>query len=179
MAKEIRDRIMEEYDRKQVLSEMDRRLQFVPWARQIRLSALHGSGLKELIKAVRDHKDFDNATRLFRYLPLWEKDELLDMIECRHRNRLYIDPVGEGGHSDPVRPASSAGVVSAVGASRFLATGGGLLFGGPLRGTIDWAMEEAPSYAVGPTFSAPPNPSLTSSSAKPCMKGFIRTSAPL
>lgn len=43
---------MGEYDRKQVLSEMDRRLQFVPWARQIRLSALHGSGLKELIKAV-------------------------------------------------------------------------------------------------------------------------------
>ena len=45
---------MSEYDRKQVLSEMDRRLQFVPWARQIRLSALHGSGLKELIKAVRE-----------------------------------------------------------------------------------------------------------------------------
>ena len=45
---------MEEYDRKQVLSEMDRRLQFVPWARQIRLSALHGSGLKELFKAVKE-----------------------------------------------------------------------------------------------------------------------------
>lgn len=45
---------MGEYERKQVLSEMDRRLQFVPWARQIRLSALHGSGLKEMIKAVRE-----------------------------------------------------------------------------------------------------------------------------
>jgi len=45
---------MEEYDRKQVLSEMDRRLQYVPWARRIRLAALHGSGLKELIKAVRE-----------------------------------------------------------------------------------------------------------------------------
>jgi GTP-binding protein len=45
---------MEEYDRKQVLSEMDRRLQYVPWARQIRLSALHGSGLKELIRAVKE-----------------------------------------------------------------------------------------------------------------------------
>ncbi|MFC1778199.1 GTPase, partial [Pseudomonadota bacterium] len=45
---------MEEYDRKQVLSEMDRRLQYVPWARKIRLSALYGSGLKELIKAVRE-----------------------------------------------------------------------------------------------------------------------------
>jgi len=45
---------MGEYDRKQVLSEMDRRLQFVPWARQIRLSALHGSGLKELYRAVKE-----------------------------------------------------------------------------------------------------------------------------
>jgi len=45
---------MEEYDRKQMLSEMDRKLQYVTWARQIRLSALHGSGLKELIKAVRE-----------------------------------------------------------------------------------------------------------------------------
>lgn len=45
---------MEAYDRKQVLSEMDRRLQFVPWARQIQLSALHGSGLKELMKAVQE-----------------------------------------------------------------------------------------------------------------------------
>lgn len=45
---------LEEYDRKQVLSEMDRRLQYVTWARQIRLSALHGSGLKELIKSVEE-----------------------------------------------------------------------------------------------------------------------------
>jgi len=45
---------MAEYDRKQVLSEMDRRLQYVTWARQIRLSALHGSGLKELVKAVEE-----------------------------------------------------------------------------------------------------------------------------
>jgi GTP-binding protein len=43
---------MTEYDRKQVLSDMDRRLQFVPWARKVRLSALHGSGLKELYTAV-------------------------------------------------------------------------------------------------------------------------------
>jgi GTP-binding protein len=45
---------MEEYDRNQVLSEIDRRLQFVPWARKIRLSALHGSGLKELFAAIRE-----------------------------------------------------------------------------------------------------------------------------
>lgn len=45
---------MDAYDRKQVLSEMDRRLQFVPWARQITISALHGSGLKELMTAVEE-----------------------------------------------------------------------------------------------------------------------------
>ncbi|HEY5774885.1 MAG TPA: ribosome biogenesis GTPase Der [Xanthomonadales bacterium] len=45
---------MGEYDRKQVLSEIDRRLVFVPWARKIRLSALHGSGLKELFSAVKE-----------------------------------------------------------------------------------------------------------------------------
>ena len=45
---------MEEYDRKQVLSDMDRRLQFVPWARRLRMSALHGSGLKELYTAVKE-----------------------------------------------------------------------------------------------------------------------------
>jgi len=45
---------MSEYDRTQVLGTMDRRLQYVTWARQIRMSALHGSGLKELIKAVRE-----------------------------------------------------------------------------------------------------------------------------
>ncbi len=43
---------LDEAHRKQVLSGMDRRLQYVPWARQIRLSALHGSGLKELMRAV-------------------------------------------------------------------------------------------------------------------------------
>jgi len=45
---------MAEDERKRVLSEMDRRLQYVTWARQLRLSALHGSGLKELLNAVRE-----------------------------------------------------------------------------------------------------------------------------
>lgn len=38
--------------RERVLSEMERKLQFVTWARTIRLSALHGSGLQELMNAV-------------------------------------------------------------------------------------------------------------------------------
>ncbi|MCW8925920.1 MAG: ribosome biogenesis GTPase Der [Xanthomonadales bacterium] len=45
---------MAEDERKAVMSEMDRRLQYVTWARQVLLSALHGSGLKELTNAVRE-----------------------------------------------------------------------------------------------------------------------------
>lgn len=37
--------------REQVLETMQRRLQFVPWARKVRLSALHGSGIRELLDA--------------------------------------------------------------------------------------------------------------------------------
>ncbi|MBT8061230.1 MAG: ribosome biogenesis GTPase Der [Xanthomonadales bacterium] len=43
---------MEEEDRQHVLDELDRRLVYMPWARVVRISALHGSGLNELMKAV-------------------------------------------------------------------------------------------------------------------------------
>lgn len=49
--------------RKHVLSELDRKLQFVPWARRIRISALHGTGLGLLMKAVAEA--WDSATREF------------------------------------------------------------------------------------------------------------------
>ena len=39
--------------RKQVKSELDRRLQYVTWAQRITLSALHGSGIQELMRAVK------------------------------------------------------------------------------------------------------------------------------
>ena len=39
--------------RKQVKKELDRRLQYVTWAQRISLSALHGSGLQELMRAVK------------------------------------------------------------------------------------------------------------------------------
>ena len=38
--------------REKVLAEVDRRLHFLPWARRIRISALHGSGLGQLMEAV-------------------------------------------------------------------------------------------------------------------------------
>ncbi|MEE8495329.1 MAG: ribosome biogenesis GTPase Der [Xanthomonadales bacterium] len=39
--------------RKQVKSELDRRLQYVTWAQRITLSALHGSGIQEMMRAVK------------------------------------------------------------------------------------------------------------------------------
>ena len=39
--------------RKQVKSELDRRLQYVTWAQRVSLSALHGSGIQELMRAVK------------------------------------------------------------------------------------------------------------------------------
>ena len=39
-------------DREHMLSEMDRKLRYAPWARRVRISALHGSGIQELMDAV-------------------------------------------------------------------------------------------------------------------------------
>jgi GTPase len=44
---------LERHQRTQVESEMDRRLDFVPWAIRTPISALHGSGLGELMKAIK------------------------------------------------------------------------------------------------------------------------------
>src|SRR5699024_8662378 len=43
---------MDAYSREQCRKALDRRLQFVPWATRVTISALHGSGLAELMKAV-------------------------------------------------------------------------------------------------------------------------------
>jgi len=45
---------LEDDHRKQVKAELDRRLVYIPWARRITLSALHGSGIQELMRAVRE-----------------------------------------------------------------------------------------------------------------------------
>jgi GTP-binding protein len=45
---------LEQEHRDQVMSGLERKLQYVPWARRIRLSALHGSGVRELMDAVRE-----------------------------------------------------------------------------------------------------------------------------
>ncbi len=52
---------LEQEHREQVLSELDRKLQYVSWARRIRLSALQGSGIGELMKAIDEA--WHSATR--------------------------------------------------------------------------------------------------------------------
>jgi GTPase len=52
---------MDTYQREQCQRALERRLQFVDWAKQVFISALHGSGLRELMRAiVRAHT---SATR--------------------------------------------------------------------------------------------------------------------
>lgn len=43
---------LDRYQREQCVASLSRKLDFVPWARQVFISALHGSGLGELMKAV-------------------------------------------------------------------------------------------------------------------------------
>jgi len=43
---------MDSYQREQCKSALERRLQFVDWAKIVFISALHGSGLRELMKAI-------------------------------------------------------------------------------------------------------------------------------
>lgn len=52
---------LDPHHREQVLATLDRKLQFVPWARRIRISALHGTGMDLLIKAADEA--YTNATR--------------------------------------------------------------------------------------------------------------------
>jgi GTP-binding protein len=43
---------LEEDHRKWVMQNIDRKLRYVPWARVVTISALHGSGIRELMRAV-------------------------------------------------------------------------------------------------------------------------------
>ena len=43
---------MDKYQREQCIASLSRKLEFAPWARQVFISALHGSGIAELMKAV-------------------------------------------------------------------------------------------------------------------------------
>ncbi|MBW8823144.1 MAG: ribosome biogenesis GTPase Der [Xanthomonadales bacterium] len=51
------------YQREQAESLLSRKLSFVEWAQSVRISALHGSGLRELFRAI--HRAHASATREF------------------------------------------------------------------------------------------------------------------
>ncbi|PNS07884.1 ribosome biogenesis GTPase Der [Solilutibacter silvestris] len=50
------------YQREQAEALLARKLSFVEWAQEVRISALHGSGLRELFRAI--HRAHDSATRV-------------------------------------------------------------------------------------------------------------------
>ncbi|CAN5586094.1 ribosome biogenesis GTPase Der [soil metagenome] len=54
---------LDSYQRGQVEALLSRKLVFVPWAESVRISAKHGSGLRELFRAV--HRAHASATRAF------------------------------------------------------------------------------------------------------------------
>ncbi|GAA4865993.1 ribosome biogenesis GTPase Der [Luteimonas vadosa] len=54
---------LDTYQREQVEALLSRKLVFVPWAEAVRISAKHGSGLRELFRAV--HRAHASATREF------------------------------------------------------------------------------------------------------------------
>ena len=54
---------LDTYQREQVEALLSRKLAFVPWAEAVRISALHGSGLRELFRAI--HRAHASATRSF------------------------------------------------------------------------------------------------------------------
>ncbi len=51
---------LDSYQRDQTQALLERKLAFVPWAESVRISALHGSGLRELFRAI--HRAHDSAT---------------------------------------------------------------------------------------------------------------------
>jgi GTP-binding protein len=52
-----------DYTRQQTEALLERKLSFIDWAEAVRISALHGSGLRELFKAI--HRAHASATRKF------------------------------------------------------------------------------------------------------------------
>src|SRR5690606_27845260 len=54
---------LDDYQRSQVEALLSRKLAFVQWAEAVRISAKHGSGLRELFRAI--HRAYHSATRTF------------------------------------------------------------------------------------------------------------------
>lgn len=89
---------LDSYQRDQTQALLERKLAFVPWAESVRISALHGSGLRELFAAV--HRAYASATR---ELGTSEVNRALE-IACESNP----PPAGRG-HAPKLRFAHPAG----------------------------------------------------------------------
>jgi GTP-binding protein len=89
---------LDRYTREQCRVSLERRLDFVPWARQVVLSALHGTGVGDLIKAVdRAHASAGRQ---------WSAAELTRAIESAYA--AYQPPLVRG-HAPKLRYAHAGG----------------------------------------------------------------------
>lgn len=77
---------MDAYQREQCVASLSRKLDFAPWARQVFISALHGSGIGELMKAV--NRAYASANHLFT------SSELTRAVEAAYR--AYQPPLVRG-----------------------------------------------------------------------------------
>lgn len=89
---------LDTYQRDQTLALLDRKLAFVPWAESVRISALHGSGLRELFRAI--HRAHDSATRVFG------TSEVNRALEIAAQSN---PPPATGGHAPKLRFAHPGG----------------------------------------------------------------------
>lgn len=89
---------LDRYRREQCTASLSRKLQFVTWARQVTISALHGSGIGELMKAV--NRAYAAATRQFT------SSELTRALEAAHT--AHQPPLVRG-HAPKLRYAHPGG----------------------------------------------------------------------
>ncbi|GAB3033438.1 ribosome biogenesis GTPase Der [Oleiagrimonas citrea] len=93
---------MEAYDREQCQRALDRRLEFVGWAKRVFISALHGSGLRELMRAVnRAHASANytmTSSQLTRTLEKAYEGYQPPLVRGHAPKLRYAHP---GGHNPP------------------------------------------------------------------------------
>jgi GTPase len=89
---------LDQYQREQCRADIGRKLAFVEYAQVVTISAKHGSGLRELLRAV--HRTFESATRQF------STSELTRALEVAYQN---LQPPVVRGHTAKLRFAHPGG----------------------------------------------------------------------
>lgn len=88
----------EKYDRDRCMTSLERKLEFVAWAPRVTISALHGSGIGELMKSV--NRSFQSANKVF------QSSELTRAVEAAVT--AYQPPLVRG-HSPKLKYAHPGG----------------------------------------------------------------------